>query len=464
MNCQSKRRHIQDIACCVLAVVAVGGLLAASPVYAEADTAQKPNIVYVLADDLGYGDLGCYGQKRIQTPNLDRLAAEGMRFRQHYAGSPVCAPSRCTLMTGKHTGHATRRSNRPYVPLQDDDVTVAEILKLAGYQTAVVGKWGLADTTSDFEPGTAGKPNQRGFDYWFGFLSQKHAWNYYPDFVWENDEQYVLNGAKYIHDLFTEKSLAFIRENRKAPFCIFVEYTTPHVNNAFRHTDDNLPVPSLEPYGDTDWPLIEKKYAAMVTRLDRDVGRIMKLLDELKIAEDTIVMFSSDNGAQSYAPHTKDFFESTGGLRGYKGQVYEGGIRTPFVVRWPRAVKPGTINDHISAFWDLVPTVAELAGVQPPKSIDGISFLPTLKGEQQAQHDYLYWEFPSRAVCRQAIRKGKWKAVRLTAGGPIELYDLQTDVNEQQDVAGKNPELVAEFAERFKSARTDSEHWPFPKK
>ena len=446
-----------------LALAVLGALPAAEGARAEPGAAAKPNVVYVLADDLGYGDLGCYGQKMIQTPRLDRLAVEGMRFTQHYSGSPVCAPSRCTLMTGKHTGHASRRANRPYIPLQENDVTVAEVLKSAGYRTAVVGKWGLADTTGDFEPGTTGKPNQRGFDYWFGFLNQKHAWNYYPDFVWENEEQYVLNGAKYIHDLFTEKALEFIGQNHQRPFCIFVEYTTPHVNNAFKHTEDNLPVPSTDPYTDRDWPLVEKKYAAMVTRLDRDMGRIVDLLAELGVAESTMVMFSSDNGAQSYAPHSKEFFQSTGGLREYKGSVYEGGIRVPLVVHWPGVVEPGTVSDHPSAFWDLLPTLAEVVGATPPEGIDGVSFLPALKGEPQPAHEYLYWEFPTRRF-QQAIRKGDWKAVRPEAQDPIELYDLNGDPREEHDVADDHPELVAEFARLFAAARTHSEHWPRPRK
>ena len=457
-----KRYLLASIAVGLLGSVFVSGFPSGQTPSAKETTPPKPNVIYILADDLGYGDLGSYGQTKIQTPHLDQLAEEGVQFTQHYAGSPVCAPSRYTLMTGKHTGHASRRANRPYIPLRSDDATVAEVLKPAGYRTGIIGKWGLADTPGDYDPGTMGKPTQRGFDYFFGFLNQKHAWNYYPNFVWENGDKYELNGDKYIQDVFTTKALQFIRQNREGPFYLSLEYTIPHVNNALGHTPYNLPIPCNAPYRDKGWPHIEKNYAAMVTRLDRDVGKIMQLLREQGIADNTIIMFSSDNGAQNYSPHDKDFFQSTGGLRSYKGRVYEGGIRVPLIVRWPEVVQRGTESDHISAMWDILPTLADVAGAKKPDGIDGISFLPALRGESQKKHNYLYWEFPAHGY-QQAIRQGKWKAIRHGGrGGTIELYNLEEDVQEEHNVSAAYPRRVDKFRKLFTNARTKSEHWPLP--
>jgi len=468
MSDVSRRDFIRHAGQSTFGALLAGGLLGSSLKCAQSGLPVKPNIVYILADDMGYADAGCYGQQDIQTPNIDRLCREGMRFTQHYAGHPVCAPSRCTLMTGKHTGHATRRSNRPYVPLKPDEVTVAEILKSAGYTTGAVGKWGLADTEGNFDPGTTGKPNQRGFDYFFGFLNQKHAWDYYTDFVWENEEKYMNVDKRYMHDVFTEKSLNFIRKNHQNPFYLYVPFTLPHVNNGNKHTDEALEVPDDTPYSNEDWPQAEKNYASMVTRIDTSVGQILALLDELNLTENTIVMFASDNGAQNYSPHTATYFKSTGGLRAYKGQVYEGGVRIPFIVKWPGVVQPGSTSDHISAFWDFMPTAADIVGAETPKDIDGISFLPALLGKPQLEHEYLYWEFPGKTSAQgkisQAIRMGDWKSVRIGLTNPIELYNLKTDLFEEKNVADQHPELVAKFAELFKTARTESEHWPLPEK
>ncbi len=416
-----------------------------------------PNILFILADDLGYGDLGCYGQKRIQTPNIDRLAAEGMRFTQCYAGSTVCAPSRCCLMTGVHTGHARIRGNAR-VPLEPGDLTVAEFLKPAGYRTAAFGKWGLGNE------GTTGTPNKHGFDEWFGYLDQTHAHNYYPEFLWRNERQWQVpgnaNGQKgdYSHDWFTRASTNFIRINQKNPFFLYLAYTIPHANNELK--DKGMEVPNDAPYSKEDWPQQEKNKAAMITRLDRDVGKILDKLKELRIDQDTIVFFSSDNGPHKEGGVDPKFFGSSGPLRGIKRDLYEGGIRVPMIVRWPGRIKAGSTNSQVWAFWDFLPTTAELAGLKPPKSIDGISMVPTLLGTTQTnQHEFLYWEFHERGF-QQAARTGDWKAVKLSASKPLELYNLSTDLGEKENIADRHPDIVAQFEAFLKTARADSKDWP----
>jgi arylsulfatase A-like enzyme len=416
-----------------------------------------PNIIFILADDLGYGDLGCYGQNKIKTPNIDRLAEEGMRFTQCYAGSTVCAPSRCCLMTGVHTGHARIRGNAR-VPLELLDLTVAEILKPAGYRTAAIGKWGLGNE------GTTGIPNKHGFDEWFGYLDQTHAHNYYPEFLWRNERQWQVrgnaNGQKgdYSHDWFTRTSTNFIRINRMSPFFLYLAYTLPHANNELK--DKGMEVPSDAPYSKETWPQQEKNKAAMITRLDTDVGKILNKLEELKLDQDTIVFFSSDNGPHKEGGVDPKFFESSGSLRGIKRDLYEGGIRVPMIVRWPGRIKAGSTNDQVWAFWDFLPTAAELAGVKPPKGIDGISVVPALLGMKQTnQHEYLYWEFHERGF-QQASRMGDWKALKLATNKPVELYNLKTDPGEKGNIADKHPDVVAKIEEYFKTARTDSKDWP----
>ena len=426
---------------------------------AAAESARRPNIVYIMADDMGMADVGCYGQKEIRTPHVDRLAAEGLRFTQCYAGSTVCAPSRSCLMTGLHTGHTTVRNNFAAVggippqgrlPLRDDDLTVAEVLKSAGYATGITGKWGIG------EPGSSGVPNKQGFDQWFGYLNQRRAHTYYPDYIWKNQQKYVLQGnvdgkrRQYTHDLFTEFALEFIERHKAGPFFLYMAYTIPH---------GKYEVPSDAPYSEKPWPEKLKNYAAMVTRLDGDVGRIMALLKKLDLDRETIVFFTSDNGAAFVDP----VFNSTANLRGKKGNLYEGGIRVPMIARWPGRIEPDRTSDQVWAFWDFLPTAAELAGVKPPENIDGISMLPALLGKKQKSHEFLYWEISSGGY-QQAVRHGRFKAVRNRWAEPLELYDLSSDPSESRDVAAKHPEVVARIEKYLKTARTESENWPTPKK
>ncbi|UCE08688.1 MAG: arylsulfatase [bacterium] len=438
------------------------------------DNLKKTNIIFILADDLGYGDLSCYGQSKFNTPNIDRLAVEGMRFTDHYAGSTVCAPSRCSLMTGLHTGHAYIRGNSANgkrISLRPQDLTVAEILKQAKYTTGVIGKWGLGLN------GTTGHPNKKGFDYWFGYLNQRHAHNYYPEFLWKNEERYSLNGNKltkpsadgsgisikkiqYSHDLFTREALSFIEHNKNGPFFLYLAYTIPHANN--EAGENGMEVPSDTPYSDKDWPQQQKNLAAMITRMDGDIGKIIKLLKNLGIDNNTIVFFSSDNGPHKEGGVNPNFFDSNGILRGIKRDLYEGGIRVPLIIRWPGKCKAGSISNHISAFWDFMPTAIEIAGGEVPKNIDGISFVPTLLGEEheQQKHDFLYWEFHKKKITNQAVRMGDWKGVHHGRDMPLELYDLKMDIGETKNIAEKHPEIVFKIKEYMKTARRESEYWP----
>ena len=419
---------------------------------------EKPNVVLILADDLGYGDLGCYGQRRIQTPRLDRMAAEGMRFTQFYAGSTVCAPSRCCLMTGLHSGHARIRGNGQ-VPLRPEDVTVAELLKQAGYTTGIVGKWGLGDE------GTTGIPNRQGFDDWFGYPNQTLAHNYYPLFLWNNEGKYFLDGnrdgrrGQYSHDLFTERALRFIADNRDRPFFLYLAYTVPHANNELgQKTGDGMEVPDYGPYAGRDWPNPEKGRAAMVTRMDRDVGRLLDRLRELGLERKTMVLFTSDNGPHKEGGSHPEFFDSNGPLRGIKRHLYDGGIRVPMIARWPGRIPAERVSNQVWAAWDFLPTAAEAAGVRPPAGLDGISMWTTLIGGKQKGHEFLYWEFHERGFI-QAVRMGDWKAVR-RAGNAMELYDLSNDLGEENDVAGQHPEVTTLVQEYLKGVRTHSDHWP----
>jgi arylsulfatase A-like enzyme len=421
--------------------------------------AHAPNIIFILADDLGYGDLGCYGQAKIKTPNLDRLAAEGVRFTQCYAGSTVCAPSRCALMTGLHTGHCWIRGNAA-VPLRPEDMTVAEVLKPAGYQTAAIGKWGLG------LEGTPGAPNRKGFDEWFGYLDQAHAHNYYPEFLWRNDRKFFLYGnanqrkSDYAPDWFTRAATNFVRGNARIPFFLYLAYTIPHANNElFRATKNGMEVPSDAPYSRESWPQPERNKAAMIARMDADIGKLLAELKSLKLEENTVVFFSSDNGPHKEGGNDPKFFESGGPLRGIKRDLYEGGIRVPMIARWPGKIKPGTISDQVWAFWDFLPTAADIAGVKPPSGIDGISMLPSMLGKPQPNHEFLYWEFHERGF-KQAVRMGDWKAVRLALDQPLELYDLKTDIGEKENVASQHPDVVEKIETYLKSARSESPHWP----
>ncbi len=415
-----------------------------------------------MADDLGYGDLGCYGQKHIQTPNIDALAKNGTRFTQCYAGSSVCAPSRSVLMTGLHTGHTTVRGNfgiggvkglgggKGRVPLTAKDITIAQILKSAGYTTAITGKWGLG------EPNTTGTPNRKGFDQWFGYLNQRRAHTYYPDFIWLNQNKFPLPGnakgkkEQYTHDLFTDFALKFIDNHAKepSPFFLYLPYTVPHAK---------YEIPSTAPYQSKPWNKSAKVHAAMITRLDRDLGRIIALLKKYNIHKNTFVFFCSDNGA---AKRWEGVFDSSGKLRGRKRDLYEGGIRTPMIVSCPSRVPANKTSNIIWYFADVLPTLAQLAGATPPKNIDGISVAPTILGKPQTlKPRYLYWEFFERRF-QQAARWRNYKAIRLKQNTPLLLFDLSADPSERTNIAAQNPNIIKQFESYLKTARTPSKNWP----
>lgn len=396
--------------------------------------AQKPNIIFILADDLGYADVGCYGQKLIKTPNIDKLAAEGTRFTQCYAGNTVCAPSRCALMTGYHMGHARIRGNDSS-RLQPGDLTVAKVLKEAGYTMGLIGKWGLGNE------GTTGEPKKQGFDYSFGYLDQKHAHDYYTDHLFRNGERVEKSTNSYSHDLFAQEALEFVRREKEKPFFLYLAFTIPHM-----HFDP----PSDEPYSNENWAQRDKNIAAMVTRMDKDIGRLMALLKELYLDENTIVFFTSDNGPRGEG---REFFNSSGPLRGYKRDLYDGGIREPMIVRWPGKVKAAATSDQVWAFWDFLPTAAEIAGVKAPKGIDGVSVFAAILGKGSIKHAPLYWEFYEHGF-EQAARMDDWKAVRHAPGQPIELYNLAKDIGEKQNVAAQNPDMVKKMEKFLGEART----------
>jgi len=424
--------------------------------------AEKPNIIYIMTDDLGYGDLGCYGQKVIETPHIDKLAAEGMKLTDYYAGCTVCRPSRLVLWTGQHTGHTPINSNAGYV-FKPDDVTVAELLKKAGYATGGVGKWAMG------RPGSGGEPNHHGFDFWFGYLDQGEAHNYYPTHLFRcaGDEVEkaplkgnVLMGGRvakpenrvtYSHDEMTEEALEFVRRNKNKPFLLHVHWTIPHANNeGGRVTGDGMEVPDYGIYKDKKWPSTEKGQAAMITRMDADVGRLVALLRELGIDRGTLIIFTSDNGPHSEGGHKHEYFDANGPLRGFKRDLYEGGIRVPAIACWPGKISPGSQSSEPLAFYDFLPTACEVAGVKPPKDTDGVSFLPTLFGnpDEQTHHDYLYWKYGKK----EAVRQGEWKAVRLAPDRHIELYDLNADIGESQDVADRHPDIVARLEAAMRQA------------
>jgi arylsulfatase A-like enzyme len=445
-------------------VLSLSALLA--NVSSAAEAPRKPNIIFILADDLGYGDLGCYGQKQIKTPNIDRLANEGLRFTDAYAGCTVCAPSRCALLTGYNMGHASVRGNAK-TTLKPEDVTVGEVLKSAGYATGIIGKWGMGD------PGSTGVPNRQGFDYFFGYLNHKHAHNYYPAHLYLNDQEFPLAGnvesegvsterAQYSHDLFAARALEFVEQHRREPFCLYLAFTTPHANNEAKNK--GMEVPSDEPYSREPWPEPQRNHAAMITRMDADIGRLMAKLKELGLDESTVVFFSSDNGPHKEGGGDPAFFHASGPLRGYKRDLTEGGIRVPFLARWPGKIDAGRTTSQPIAFWDVLPTLTELAGTTPPSGIDGVSIVPTLLGPERAgrpqtQHEFFYWEFHERGF-QQAVRMGSWKAIRPQWKAPLELYNLSNDVGETHNVAADHPEVIAKIETYLSTARTDSPDWP----
>lgn len=433
---------------------------------------RRPSIILIVADDLGYGDLGCYGQKQIKTPNLDRLAAEGTRFTDFYAGSTVCAPSRCALMTGVHTGHTLIRGNAD-VPLEAGQANMARALQSAGYRTGLIGKWGLGNEN------TSGLPQKQGFDEFVGFLDQTLAHNYYPatlrrfdphtgfDADMPFDENLANQHKTYVQDLFTTAALNFSRINKPdqlnmhRPFFLYLAYTTPHANNEeARRTGNGMQVPSDEPYSNEGWPQPEKNKAAMITRLDADIGTLLDKLTKLKIQDNTLILFTSDNGPHKEGGVNPNFFHSSGPLRGIKRDLYEGGIRVPMIARWPGKVPAGKVSEQIWTFWDLFPTLAQIGNAEVPQGIDGISMAPALLGKAQTnQHDFLYWEF-HEGGSKQAVRMGEWKGVRTAPESKLELYNLKTDLSEKTDVAAQNPKIAAQIEAYLKTARTESAEWP----
>lgn len=448
----------------------------------------RPNIVFILADDLGYGDLGCFGQEKIKTPQIDQMAAEGMKLTDFYAGATVCAPSRCVLMTGKHTGRCWTRGNANGAigqTLQPDEVTVASLLKGAGYNTALIGKWGLG------ELGSTGHPNAQGFDYFHGYLNQRHAHNFYPEFLIKQGERVPLRNVTdpvwkdkqkaeglgedgagwatpegridYTHDLFATDALEWLDEQTaEKPFFLYFPLTIPHANNeGARGTGNGQEVPDYGIYESEDWTEPNKGQAAMITRMDKDVGRVLEKLREKGLAENTLVIFTSDNGHHKEGGNDPEFFDANGPLKGMKRDLTEGGIRVPTIAWWPGKISPGSTSDHVAYFGDVMATAAELAGQPVPADTQSISFLPTLIGnaDEQKEPEYLYWEFYERGG-KQAVRFGDWKAIRIPMfTGEVELFDLSKDIGEENNLASEKPEIVAQAVKYLDEAHVDSPHW-----
>ncbi|HKJ79034.1 MAG TPA: arylsulfatase [Prolixibacteraceae bacterium] len=452
----------------------------------ENENTQKPNIIYILADDLGYGDLSSYGQTHFETPNIDQLAKEGMLFTQHYAGSTVCSPSRSVLLTGQHTGHTPIRGNKRDEngnwPLPEEAKTVAEMLQENGYVTGAFGKWGLG------WPGSEGDPNKQGFDVFYGYNDQTLAHNYYPHFLNHNQDTVWLDGnvgtgqGTYAPVPIHEQALKFLEDNRENPFFMYYPSVIPHAElfapeeymekyrgkfspeKNYKGSDEGHPRYKTGGYGSQTES--HAAFAAMINLLDDQVGEILAKLNELGIEENTIVIFTSDNGPHMEGGADPDYFDSNGIYKGYKRDLYEGGIRVPFLVRWPAKIESGSKSDHVSAFWDFLPTVADLIGTETPENSDGISYLSTLKGNeaQQKQHDFLYWQFNEKNG-RQAVRQEYWKLVRYDVFEPekttTELYNLETDPGEENNIADENPEITQKLLQLMDSSRTPSDDFPF---
>ena len=456
----------------------LAGLLLVAPSGGRADAQQRagtPNVVLIQADDLGYGDLSAYGQALFRTSALDRMAREGIRFTQYYAGSTVCGPSRAALMTGLHTGHTWIRGNGE-IALRLEDVTVAEVLREAGYRTAVIGKWGLGIA------GSTGQPDRQGFDHAFGFLDHRHAHRQYTDHLWRNGERIAVDVADdYVNDFFTRETIGFIDRADRRPFFVYLNYTVPHAelrvpepslaefrgkfpeDRPYVNQTADARVAGAEPDGRSlgyrSQPAPRAAFAAMIVRMDRDIGRIIDHLRARGLERNTLIMFISDNGPHQEGGADPVFFKSSGGLRGIKRDLYEGGIRVPMIARWVGTLPAGRVSDHPWAHWDILPTLAELAGARAPGGLDGMSMVRALRGEPQPTHATFYWEFHERGF-QQAVRMGRWKGVRLGAGKPLELYDLQTDPREEHDVAASNAAVVERVESYLRTARTPSERWP----
>ena len=438
---------------------------------ARSEATSQPNIIYILLDDAGYGDLSCYGQTKFLTPNIDRLASEGMKFTNHYSGSTVCAPTRSVIMSGLHTGHTPSRGNREIKPVGQFPIpattfTIAEALKKAGYATGAFGKWGLGN------PGSEGDPIHQGFDRFFGYNCQRNAHTYYPTWLFDDLRKIEIDGKTYAHDLIMDKAVEWIDRQHKNPFFCFLPVTIPH---AAMHVPEKYAAPFREKFPEfenkvgrygNNKPFAKNpaaQFAGMMTALDEGIGRVLKSLKKHQIDQNTIVLLSSDNGPHKEGGHMPNYFNSNGGLRGFKRDLYEGGIRCPLLVRWPGKVEAGSTSNHISAHWDLFPTFCELAGTNPPEGLDGISFLPTLLGKEQEKHEHLYWEFYEGGG-KRAVRIGKWKAVqnqvnRKGKDAPIEIYDLESDRAETSDLAAQNSELIARIQKIFERSHTPSPLW-----
>ncbi len=459
-----------------------GLLFAALSLNAAAQsTAKRPNIIFILADDLGYGDVGFQGQRIIHTPNIDRMAASGMRFTQFYAGTAVCAPSRASLMTGLHTGHTVIRGNRGFkpegqYPLADSSLTIASVLQEQGYTTGAFGKWGLG------YPGSTGEPLKKGFTTFFGYNCQSLAHNYYPDHLWDNGQRLELPGnlhsdSVYSADLIHQHALHFLDEQHDHPFFLFLAYTLPHaalqvphdsVYYAYiqqLHESPRTPGPNDKKSDYTFEPYPHAAFASMVSRFDKYVGEIRKKVQELGIADNTLIIFSSDNGPHREGGGDPVFFHGSGQFRGIKRDLYEGGIREPFIAEWPGKIKAGSVSNYTGTFWDLFPTFEELTGTPITPSIDGLSILPVFYGKSRPakEHEFLYWEFHENGG-RQAVRWGRWKGIRqgvnTNADAPIELYDLEKDPEEKKDIASQHPDIVARIKADMQQSHRYNKDWP----
>lgn len=437
---------------------------------------RQPNIILIVADDLGYGDLHCYGQQKVTTPNIDQLAASGMRFTQFYSGTTVCAPSRASLMTGLHTGHTSIRGNRGFkpegqFPLPDSSLTIAEVLKKNGYRTAAFGKWGMG------YPGSAGEPLKQGIERFYGYNCQSEAHNYYPDHLWDNDKRIDFpanrtSDSMYSGDKIHQAAMDFLQQTGDRPFFLFLPYTLPHGDldvprdSVYQHyvkQFNESPLPPNAPSKGRFEPYPHAAFAAMVSRLDRYVGEIYRFVQGSGLAGNTLIIFTSDNGPHREDGGDPEFFDGNGIFRGIKRDLYEGGIRVPFIANWAGKIKAGAVNDLPAAWWDLFPTFQQLAGIPVSKNTDGISIVPALTGKPQQAHEYFYWEFHEQGG-KQAVRYGNWKGVRLNVskveGGPIELYDLKNDPAEQQNIAAAHPDIVKKIAAFMQQAHVHDTNWP----
>lgn len=467
------------------AVLVIIGLLVIGtlPVVVAQETAssQRPNLIWIMADDLGYGELGCYGQQVIQTPRLDRMAAEGQRWTHFYAGATVCAPSRSVLMTGQHHGRTRVRGNagagNPEAQaLVAGEVTVARVLQNAGYRTGLIGKWGLGDVGR----AESGLPRRQGFDYFFGYLNQVHAHNHYPDFLWRNEERVALKNVvtpvgkqgggypseavEFADDLFADEAMRFVQAEQDRPFFLYWSLVTPHANNErTRALGNGAQVPDFGPYADEQWPETDKGHAAMITRLDGHVGRLLDELQRLGIAENTLVIFTSDNGPHNESRHDLARFQPSGPFSGTKRSLTDGGIRVPMIAWWPGRVPAGQVSDMPSYFGDWFATACELAGCELPPNRDSISLVPMLTNRvaDQRKHEFLYWEFHEGGFKQAVLYQGRWKAIRRkNADGALVLFDQVHDPAEKTDVAADHPDVISVIESYLQTARSDNEFWP----